>query len=290
MSVSTAESYRHCEQIARTKARNFYFSFVCLPKEKRLAMCAVYAFMRHSDDVSDDGGSDRSARMAAWETSLDRALSGDYGDSLILPAFHDTVTRYRIPGEYFHSLIEGTRMDLSPREYRTFEDTYRYCYHVASVVGLVCIHVFGFDDPQALRLAEYNGIAFQLTNILRDLREDAGMGRVYLPAEDFERFGYRIEQLKQGEENDAFRSLMQFEVERAREFYERAAPLEGLLHPESRPCFRAMRTIYRGILDQIVAQDYRVFHKRARVPTWRKVWIALAAWAESRTASPARAA
>lgn len=283
--MSTDESFRYCERLAQKRARNFYYSFLCLPQEKRLAMCAVYAFMRHSDDMSDDGGGDRAARMAAWRRKLECALRGDYGDDPILPAFHATVHHYAIPTGYFTALIDGTEMDLEPRVYRTFEDTYRYCYHVASVVGLVCIHIFGFDDAQALELAEYNGIAFQLTNILRDLREDAAMGRVYLPEEDLERFGYSREELAAGVENEAFRELMRFQVERARHYYDLAAPLEALLHPLSRPCYRAMREIYGGILDQIVRQNYSVFRKRAGIPTWRKVRIAYEAWRQARRIS-----
>lgn len=282
MPISVPESYEYCIRLSRTQARNFYYSFICLPKPKREAMCAIYAFMRHSDDVSDDGMGDRAARMAEWREALDRAFEGDYGDNPIFPAFHDAVRRYSIPRKYFHELIDGTEMDLTPRRYETFAETYRYCYHVASVVGLVCIHVFEFEDPRATELAEYNGIAFQLTNILRDLREDAQMGRVYLPAEDLARFGYTEEELKTGVDSEAFRALMRFEVERAREYYDRAAPLLDLISPDSRPCLRAMRLIYRGILDAIVAQNYDVYHHRARVPTWQKVLIATQAWWQSR--------
>jgi phytoene synthase len=274
MPVSLAESYQHCTRLSRTQARNFYYSFLCLPPAKRAAMCAIYAFMRISDDISDGGEGNEQVRMEAWRAALDRALVGDYGDSRYLPAFHDAVQRYRIPHEYFHQLIDGAVMDLTPSRYETFSDTYRYCYHVASVVGLVCIHVFEFEDPEAIQLAEYNGIAFQLTNILRDLREDAQLGRVYLPAEDLRRFGYSEDDLRAGVENDDFRILMRFEVERARQYYDRAAPLVELVHADSRPCLRAMRAIYHGILERIVAQNYDVFSQRARVPTWRKLLIA----------------
>jgi phytoene synthase len=283
MPVPLEESYRQCARLSRTQARNFYYSFLCLPAPKRAAMCAIYAFMRCSDDISDDERTgDRNARMDAWRAALDRTLDGDYGESPLLPAFHDTVRRYKIPHEYFHAVIDGAVMDLEPRRYEAFEDTYKYCYHVAAVVGLVCIHVFGFQDRSALEYAEYNGIAFQLTNILRDLREDALMGRVYLPQEDLLRFGYKETELEQGVENDAFRELMRFEVKRAREYYDRAAPLVSLIEPDSRPCLNAMRAIYGGILDRIVAQNYSVFSRRARVPTWKKVLIASQAWWQSR--------
>lgn len=282
MPISVPESYQYCIRLSRTQARNFYYSFVCLPRPKRDAMCAIYAFMRESDDVSDDGEGDRETRMKAWREALDRAFEGDYGDSPIFPAFHDACRRYNIPKKYFHEVIDGTEMDLEPRRFETFAETYDYCYHVASVVGLVCIHVFEFTDPRALKLAEENGIAFQLTNILRDLREDAEMGRVYLPQEDLRRFGYTEQELCAGTDNAAFRELMRFEVERARQYYDRAAPLEAMIAPDSQPCLKAMRLIYRGILEAIVAQEYDVFSRRARVPTWQKLRIAMQAWWQSR--------
>jgi phytoene synthase len=282
MACPLPDSYQHCIHVARTQARNFYYSFLCLPAHKRAGMCAIYAFMRMSDDISDDGGPERDRRMAEWRAELDGALQGEYGESKLWPAFHDTVKRFHIPAEYFHQLIDGTVMDLEPRRYETFEDTYRYCYHVASVVGLVCIHVFGFSDPRAIELAEYNGIAFQLTNILRDLREDAQMGRVYLPQEDLRRFQYSEADLVAGRENVALHALMRFEVERARDYYDRAAPLLDLVSADSRPCLEAMRKIYGGILDRIVAQNYDVFRQRARVPTWRKLLIAMQAWWQSK--------
>ena len=277
-----AESYRYCAHVSRTQARNFYYSFMCLPAEKRASMCAIYAFMRYSDDISDAEGSDRAARMRGWRAALDRALDGNCGDSPILPAFRDAVHRHGIPREYFHLLIDGAEMDLTPRRYETFAQTYDYCYHVASVVGLVCIHVFGFRDPEALKLAEENGIAFQLTNILRDLQEDARMGRVYLPQEDLQRFGYTEAELEAGVRDERFRRLMEFQVERARGYYDRAEPLLGLIEPDSRPCLQAMRRIYGGILDRIVEQGYDVFSRRAAVPTWRKLVIAGEAWWQSR--------
>ena len=276
------ESYRYCTHVARTEARNFYYSFLCLPAPKRASMCAVYAFMRRADDISDGCDGDRETRMAAWRAALDRALDGDYRQSPIWPAFHDTVRRHAIPREYFHDLLDGALMDLTPRRFETWADSYDYCYHVASVVGLVCIHVWGFSDPKALKLAEDNGIAFQWTNILRDLREDAQMGRVYLPQEDLRRFAYSEQDLRGGVENEAFYALMRFQVDRAREYYDRSEPLVGLIEPDSRPCLRAMRAIYRGILDHIVAQDYNVFRRRARVPTWKKLLIATDAWWQSK--------
>src|SRR5579862_822692 len=147
-------SYRHCEHVAKTQARNFYYSFLTLPSERKAAMCAIYAFMRYSDDVSDEAAVDRSKadEMRTWRAALDRAFVGDYGDSLILPAFHDTVCRYQIPARYFHELIDGTEMDLTKKRYETFAELHQYCYRVASVVGFVCIHVWGFDEAEGRAL------------------------------------------------------------------------------------------------------------------------------------------
>lgn len=282
--VDLEESYRCCQTMSRREARNFYFSFLPLPRERRAAMCAIYAFMRYSDDITDDEGEarPREERLREWRQALDRAFEGDYGDSRILPAFHDTVVRYRIPRRYFHELIDGAEMDLSPRRYETFEELYRYCYHVASVVGLVCIHVFGFSDPRATEYAEACGIGFQLTNILRDLPEDAERGRVYLPQEDLRRFGYSEADLLAHRVNEPFLALMRFQVERARSYYRKAEPLVGLIEPVSRPCLKVMMGIYGGILERIVQQEYDVFRTRARVPTWGKIGIAARAWLEGR--------
>lgn len=285
--VDLAASYRYCAVVARTQARNFYYSFMVLPPERRAALCAIYAFMRYSDDISDDDGSSegRAARMAAWRMALDLALQGEYGGSEILPAFHDTVLRYRIPPRYFHELIDGAEMDLTPRRYETFADLYCYCYHVASVVGLVCIHVFGFSDPRACEYAEACGIAFQLTNILRDLGEDSRMGRVYLPQEDLRCFRYSEADLAAQTVDERYLALMRFEVERAESFYRKAEPLMDLIDPASRPCLSAMIQIYHGILEQVVRQEYDVFRCRARVPAWGKLGIAARAFLRSRVRS-----
>jgi phytoene synthase len=206
--------------------------------------------MRYSDDVSDSAAptSEKAAELRAWHETLDRALAGDFGESLILPAFHDAVNRYQIPAEYFHQLISGTEMDLAIHSYRTFEELYQYCYHVAGVVGLCSLHMFGFRDPYAKQLAERCGIAFQLTNILRDIEEDAAVGRIYLPLEDLERFGYAPEMLSNRIRNQAYVELMRHEIARAGAYYDEAAPLIELVEPESRPALWTLVSIYRRIL------------------------------------------
>src|SRR5258705_1862681 len=269
--MKVAESYAWCEGVARAQAKNFYYSFLLLSNPQRHAMCAIYAFMRYCDDLSDDEGiPDRAAAIARWRVDLEKALAGRAGEHALWPAFIDTVARYRIPHEYFFDMIEGVSSDLKPRRMQTFAELYEYCYHVASVVGLTIIHVFGFESPKALPLAEKCGIAFQLTNILRDVREDAGKDRVYLPAEDFARFGVSPETF---EPRESFLELMSFETQRAREYYRESAPLVALIDARSRASMRALIGIYSRLLDRIVASNYDVLTRRVRVPTWEKLCV-----------------
>lgn len=270
------DSYRHCRQVARKRARNFYYSFLVLPRAKSDAMCAVYAFMRYCDDIADDPEvrGDRRRMLEKWRESLEGAMQGHYGDSRILPAFHDAVVRYGIPTEYFHQLIDGAAMDLEVRHYDSFDQLYDYCYKVASVVGLVCIHIFGFDSPEAKKRAEYCGIAFQLTNILRDLREDASLGRIYVPEEDLWAFGYSANDLAGGIRDERFTRLMRFEVQRARCYYDAALPLLSLVHESGRPGLWAMIGIYSNILDKIEMSRYDVFSKSISLSRGRKISIA----------------
>src|SRR5258706_11230835 len=207
--ATLAESYSFCRSVARTRAKNFYYAFVLLPREQRNAMCAIYAFMRYCDDLSDEPGASLEP-LDRWRCALVDALSGKFDAYPAWPAFRDTVVLYRIPHEYFFQVIEGVKSDLEPRCLATFDELYGYCYQVASVVGLSIIHVFGFDPPAALPLAEKCGIAFQLTNILRDIGEDAARGRIYLPAEDLDRFGVSAADMAAGRCTEAFVQLMQF--------------------------------------------------------------------------------
>ena len=250
MAISLESSYQHCHRVARQRARNFYYGFWLLPKSRRDAFCAVYVFMRYSDDVADSEAptAEKTDKLHAWHEALERALAGDYRNSLILPAFHDAVERYQIPAEYFHQLIAGTEMDLTVRSYDTFEELYQYCYRVASAVGLCSLHMFGFRDPQAKLLAERCGIAFQLTNILRDVQQDAAAGRIYLPLEDLRRFGYTPEQLASGVRTQAYAQLMRHEIARARTYYDESAPLIEMVEPESRPALWTLVSIYRRVL------------------------------------------
>jgi len=276
--MSLSHSYAVCEQIARREAGNFYHGFRVLPRPQRLAMCALYAFMRIADDLSDDAGTvdDKRLRLIDWRAALRGALAGRYSHP-IHEALHDTVGRYAIPAQYLEEVVDGVEMDLVHSTYATFADLRVYCYRVASAVGLACIHVWGFHDPRALGYAENAGLAFQLTNILRDLSEDAARGRVYLPQEDLQRFGYDVDKLARGVRDASFHELMRFQVDRARGYYESAWPLVPLLAPAGRAIFLTMARTYRGLLDAIEQRDYDVFSKRVQLTKWHKIFLALQA-------------
>jgi len=269
MSLTVEASYAHCRRVARTRARNFYYSFLLLSRAQKDAMCAIYAFMRFCDDLSDEEGASPAA-IARWRAELDEALAGRPPDNPLWPAFHDAVTRYAIPHKYFHQMIDGVSSDLEPRRIESFDELYGYCYKVASVVGLTIIHIFGFESPRALELAEECGIAFQLTNILRDVREDAGLGRVYLPAEDLRRFSVDPAHM---EHNQCFVDLMQFEAGRARRYYDDSWALLDLVHRRSRPSLWALMCIYSRLLERIERSNYDVLDHRISLPVWEKLSI-----------------
>ncbi len=274
-----AASYEYCRRLARTRARNFYYSFVLLPRDQRNAICAIYAFMRQCDDLSDDPSGPVPPREAIenWKREADEAIAGRFAESPIWPAFHDTVTRYRIPAEYCHDMIEGMLSDLEPRRIATFDELYRYCYQVASVVGLTVIHIFGFRGPEALPLAEKCGVAFQLTNILRDVREDAGRDRIYLPAEDLKHFSVDVRDLMEGKRTDEFVALMEFEAKRARAYYKESAPLIDMVDQHSRSSLWALIEIYSRLLARIEQTNYDVLSKRVELSTREKLQIILKA-------------
>lgn len=270
------QSYQYCIRVARSRARNFYYSFVLLSSQQRKAMCAIYAFMRHCDDLSDEPGASRAA-LEAWRAELDEALAGRLPSHPLWPALHHTVRRFGIPHEYLREMIEGVSSDLEPRRIQTFDELYHYCYQVASVVGLTVVHIFGFDTESALPLAEKCGVAFQLTNILRDLSEDAARGRIYLPAEDLCRFGVTEDDLRAGRRTPEFLRLMQFEAARARSYYDESQPLLDLIHPRSRPSLWALIHIYSSLLERIERTGYDVFTRRIRLSALEKSRIILRA-------------
>ena len=281
-SQQIAVSYEHCRNLAKTAARNFYYGFALLPPAKRDALCALYAFMRHADDISDSEGAvkDKSRGLDQYRTVLDRALAGKYNGSRVLPAFHHTVEQYRIPAVYFHDLISGAEMDLEIQRYETFDLLQRYCYCVAGTVGLCCVHVFGFQDPVTLDLASRLGIAFQLTNILRDVPEDFAMGRVYLPQEDLARFGCTERDIANHSASAAFVELMRFEADRAWRFYEEGVRLQKLINPDSQAALWTLTRIYSGVLRKIETIHYDVLSKpHPGLTRLEKAWIMLRAGA-----------
>jgi phytoene synthase len=290
--IQLSHAYAGCRAIARSSARNFYYAFLALPRERRNALCAVYAFMRHADDLSDDASlppEERRLKLAEWRAQAQRAFAGEPTDDAVLFALAHAQRKFKIPVELFDKLVQGTEMDLQPAalepahnaplaRYATFDELYQYCYHVASVVGLVCIRVFGYRDPAAEPLAERCGIAFQMTNIIRDVKEDAALGRIYLPLEDLERFGRSPQEfapasLRNGFRSANFRPLLEFEAQRAREYYKAGRELLPYIEEESRPALWVLIEIYSRLLEKIAARDYDVFSERVRIGTAEKLLL-----------------
>lgn len=299
------QSYTACTRMARAAGSSFYPCFRLLPHEKRRGMIALYAFMRHTDDLADDETVDvetRRERLAAWEESLQQVLdeqvcvepqtksqveSGtkftnrdqnqDQGqNALILPAVAETVQRFAIPPEYLTEVIDGVRRDLTPSHYQTFDELAEYSHLVASAVGLACIRIWGADDyEQVFEPARACGVAFQMVNLLRDISEDLDRGRVYLPSDDLDSVGYSLDELKRRTLNDGFRRLIALEVGRARAELEKAQPLAAMLHPDGRPILGMMIDVYRRLLDRVEASTDRLLTERVRLGRFEKVMIAL---------------
>jgi phytoene synthase len=276
-------SYAACVAVARREAGNFYPSFRLLPAERRRSMCALYAFLRRTDDLADGPGTVEQKRQAlkTWRDELTLSSTQTPTGWAGWPALTDTVARHGIPLRYLNEVIDGVESDLEPRPFATFDDLYGYCYRVASAVGLCCLHVWGFrsDGGRAERLAEACGVALQLTNIVRDVREDAVNGRVYLPVDEMERFGVTRADLDAAHAGDRLRALLAFEGRRAYEYYDRAAPLSGLVSPVGRPVLEAIVGVYRALLDEIARRGYDVLPVRVSISRWRKAAVAARALA-----------
>jgi squalene synthase HpnC len=288
LGISAASSYEECHRIARAAHSNFYYAFFLLPKPRRDALAALYAFMRLVDDVADDGH-DFAAKqrgLADWRAALDDAVTGEVqlvdgsaalnsatpdGAAQVLPALVDTMQRYKMPARYLHDLISGAEMDLTVRAYPTFDRLREYCYRVAGTVGLTCTHVFGFDDPRALDLAEKLGLAFQLTNIIRDVHDDYALGRVYLPEEDLARYGVSAEAFGKREATLGVRELLRFETDRVWQCYEEGAALFGLIDAESRGALWLLVHTYNALLARIESLDFAVFGERVRLSKAEKM-------------------
>lgn len=288
-------AYSVCRGITRTSAKNFYYAFHLLPRRKRQGLCAVYAFMRRCDDIADDATlslEDRRAELDDWLDALHRVQQGQPSDDPILLALTDAQRHFSIRAGLLDELATGTAMDVGDRavanpaasfaiaahpgltiQYQTFDDLKVYCYRVASVVGLVCIHIFGYRDPAAEALAEECGLAFQLTNIIRDVKEDAAMGRVYLPQEDMAKFGLSVEELLSQPDANRFRPLLEMEANRAREFYQSGERLIPYISEDSQPALWVLVNIYRKLLDKIAARQYDVFSGRVSLTVFEKLRI-----------------
>jgi squalene synthase HpnC/squalene synthase HpnD len=271
-------SYVECNRIARGAHSSFYLAFFGLPRDKRNALFALYAFMRLIDNVSDEPGDLEAKRrgLARWRGMLDEAIAGETSGHAILPALADSITRFEIPTRYFHDLILGAEMDLTVTSYATFDQLSEYCYRVAGTVGLTCLHVFGFRDPRDPDLAERLGLAFQLTNIIRDVKADLEMGRVYLPQEDLERFGCTKNDL-QGPLTQGVEALLEFEAERAWRFYEEGVALVGQIDPDSRATLWALVRTYSTLLARMEERHFDVFTSRVSLSSAEKVQYLLAA-------------
>ena len=296
--MSTAESIRAshlaCRRLSRNARSNFPATFVLLSPDKRKAMYALYAFMRHSDDLADSPAATVDAAIAlrnwrqALVASLDNkqsnapsattALQSDAVGAAILPAVCETIRGFGIPIEHLHAVIDGVEMDLAPRSYETFADLETYCRRVATAVGMSCIYVWGFRGPEAFVPSHSAGMALQLTNILRDLKEDAAAGRVYLPLDDIESCGYSLDQLRAGVVNASFLNLLELEAFRAEGYYRQAEALLPCLHRDGQRIYGLMMATYRALLRKIRRRPAEVFAGRVRLNNAHKLWIA-ARWA-----------
>jgi 15-cis-phytoene synthase len=293
-----AVAYSVCSGIARLAARNFYYGFLALPKRKRQALCAVYAFMRRCDDIADDEtlpARDRQQKLYEWLGAFHRVHAGEPTDDPVLLALTDAQQKFGIPVGLLDELAFGTAKDVDQQieeeiaaraegrspsspsglivQYGSFEELRRYCYSVASVVGLVCIRIFGYHDPEAEPLAERCGLAFQLTNIIRDVREDAEVGRVYLPEEDLARFAMTPADFREPWNSRRFAPLLAFEADRARECYAAGEQLIPYIDEDSQPALWVLVTIYRSLLEKIAARQFNVFSGKIRLTARQKLTI-----------------
>ncbi len=270
------------KEIARKSKSSFYYAFNLLPLEKRDAMNTVYAFCRQTDDIVDTGSeaSDlKYERLHKWRIELEKSLSG-FSDYQLLNKLASTIQKFNIPLEPFFELLKGMEMDLQKSRYLTFDDLQLYCYRVASTVGLMCIEIFGYKHASARDFAVNLGIALQLTNILRDIKKDGEKGRIYLPMEDLKKFGYAENELLNNTFNENFRDMMKFQVQRAKEYFDKATAALNLEDKKAMFAARAMQHIYYRMLNKIIDADYDVYHNKIQISIVKKVGISLGVWAK----------
>lgn len=283
------EAYNVCHRIVKHEAKNFYYGFQLLPRNRREAIYAVYAFCRLCDDAVDEPGpiDIKKSRLEQYRTQLDAAAAGSPADSPVFTALSDVIRQYRIEPRLFHELIDGMAQDLEVSRYADEAALRHYCYLVASTVGLICLPIFGCHDHAAEPYAIDLGLAMQRTNILRDIREDAERDRIYLPQTVLERHGYSESELRRGVVNDAFRCLMAEQIDKARAFYASGRRLWAYLPQRTLPCPRLMYDVYSAILDKIEAAEYDVFSVRIEPTRYEKWLMFFRLW--TRTLIPSRA-
>lgn len=284
--MTVDEAQAHCTALTKASGSNFYYSFLFLPKERRSAMYTVYAFCKAVDSAVDEPhpGSRPQEELARWRAELDAVYHGTPTWPITISLAHH-VKALSIPKVYFEELIKGVEMDLHNNRYVTFNELSSYCYRVASVVGLICLHVFGATSARAQDYAVDLGMAFQLTNILRDVGTDAAQNRIYLPLEDLHACKYSEKALRQQTYSPEFRKLMQHEAARARQYYDKARAALMALPPHERRALTVaeiMRGVYSRILKKIEASDYQVFGPRIRLSTSHRLAIAAGIWLRSR--------
>ncbi len=270
------------KEIAKSSKSSFYYAFNLLPTDKRDAMNTVYAFCRQTDDIVDEGNEPdelKYEKLRKWRIELEKSFSG-HSDYQLLNKLSKTILKFNIPIEPFFELLKGMEMDLQRKQYLTFEDLQLYCYRVASTVGLMCIEIFGYKHSSAKDFAVNLGIALQLTNILRDIKKDQQNGRIYLPQEDLQKFNYSEEELKNNIYNPNFQGLMKYEVERAKNYFDKATRNLNLDDKASMFAARAMQHIYYKMLEKIVDADYDVYNQNIKVSKFEKVGIAVGVWAK----------
>ena len=273
-------AYDHCQRIAKEQAKNFYYAFRTLPSRKRRAIYAVYAFCRLCDDIADGElpDAEKQRRLALTRQQLWQTENAQDGGPVFV-ALRDAVESFSIPHRYFEEVVEGVEMDLTNARYLSFDDLRVYCNKVASVVGLICLEIFGYDDPRAREYATDLGIAMQLTNILRDIKEDAERNRIYLPAEELEEYGYTEAELFDGLVNDAFRQLMTSQCDRARRYFDSGERLIRLLPSDSRACLAVLHGVYSAILERIEDSGFNVFECRIGLSRPEKLFLMAKLWA-----------
>jgi len=277
--ISLESAYEACRVITRREAKNFYYAFLTLPAAKRRAIYAAYAFCRHCDDSVDEGTSSeaKTTALAELQADLDSTYTGQASSPVYL-ALADVARNYDIHQDYFKEVILGVESDLVKDRFQNFEELREYCYRVASVVGLICLQIFGYENDDAKEYAIDLGLAMQLTNIIRDVKEDFDMGRIYLPQDEMARFGYTEEDLKNCVRNQPFQDLMMFQAERARGYFNSGFKLLPYLSRRSRACPAVLGTLYSKVLDRIEASDYDVLEHRVSLSKAEKIGITATTW------------